>query len=60
MRRQEEFFELRSDIGAIRNVLTFEILTPSSPQRKKQTRNVQPGGAFEDSACKPVFEIVKF
>jgi hypothetical protein len=47
---------LKGDIGAIREILTpfrKQIITP-----KKRT--VQPGDAFEDTAFKPVFEIVKF
>jgi hypothetical protein len=47
----------RSDIGAIRIVLTPSFRKPRSPSEK---RTVQPGDAFEDTAFKPWRENVIF
>jgi hypothetical protein len=51
MWRQEKAVKLGSDIGAIRKVLISSFRKPPT---------VQPVGAFEGTAFKPGFEIVKF
>jgi hypothetical protein len=54
----QKFGELRGDIGAVRCVLIPSFRKPRSPLPKKRT--LQPRDAFEDTAFKPGFEIVKF
>jgi hypothetical protein len=51
-------YELRGDTGAIRLVLTPPFRKPRSSPPQKRTN--QPGDAFEDTAFKQGFEIVKF
>jgi hypothetical protein len=48
----------KSDIGAIREVLTPSFREPRSSPPEKRT--IQQGNAFEDTALKPVFEVDKF
>jgi hypothetical protein len=49
---------LRGNISAIRKVLTP--LSENLDHHPPKKRTVQPGYAFEDTAFKPGFEIVKF
>jgi hypothetical protein len=50
--------ELRGDIGAIRYALNSSFRRPRSTPPKMRT--VQPGEAFEGTAFKPGFDIIKF
>jgi hypothetical protein len=58
VKTEKSIGELRGDIGAIGLVLTSSLRKPRSSPHKKRT--VQPGDAFEDTALKQGFEIVKF
>jgi hypothetical protein len=49
--------DLRGKIGVISLVLSPSFRKPQSSPKK---RTVQPEDAFEDTALKPGFEIVKF
>ncbi len=57
-RKKKTVDELRGEIGAISQVLNPSLRKPQSSLPKK--RSVQLGDAFEDTAFKPGFEIVKF
>jgi hypothetical protein len=56
--RHEYVGELRGDIGALWKVLTT--LFQKTPIITTKKRIFQPGDEFEDTAIRPVCEIVKF